>query len=521
MLRIPGISLAVLSRYCYYVADKILPFVVILRKSNFIATLTMLSKGDVILENHLKNPNVVYKYTSSDIQNELLDICAAQIVRKISESIQRSRYFAVLADECTDTATKEQLSICIRYLVYEGPLVSVREDFLCFVTAENTKGQTIAVLILDVLQQNGFDINKLRAQGYDGAANMSGKFKNDLATNENARYEMEKRTKLRTLCETRWSSRADALKTFKASLSVVVSSLDHLKDDGDDKAGGRLCAILRFEFIIGLVVAEHILSSTVSLSNYLQTPKCNLLQALKESKVIIQLLRNERADDTVWDALYDEAVTIAAEFYITPSTLRRAGIQRQRANPVVNNTKDYWKVTLYLAFLDHLITELEIRLVDSEGRFKGEALLPEKLDTHLNAEMIQAIYDANTYDADLTDPDTFRQEIERWKARWSMVPTDERPADIITCLNHTDPQLYPNITNIPSLLLAMPVTTATAERSFSSMKRVKTYLRSTMTTERLASLATLNIHREQEVDICRAVETFANAKSGKRLAHFI
>ncbi|KAH3847847.1 hypothetical protein DPMN_090181 [Dreissena polymorpha] len=40
-----------------------------------------------------------------------------------------------------------------------------------------------------------------------------------------------------------------------------------------------------------------------------------------------------------------------------------------------------------------------------------------------------------------------------------------------------------------------PVSTATADRSFCSITRVKTYLRSTMGMERMSGLALLNIHR--------------------------
>ena len=73
---------------------------------------------------------------------------------------------------------------------------------------------------------------------------------------------MERRTKLKTLCETRWFSRADALYTFKTAFPAVVHSLEHLKDNNDDKAGQYLAAILRFEFIVALVVAEREIKKT-------------------------------------------------------------------------------------------------------------------------------------------------------------------------------------------------------------------------------------------------------------------
>ena len=92
---------------------------------------------------------------------------------------------------------------------------------------------------------------------------------------------------MRTLCETRWSSRVESLYTFRTAFEVVVSALNSLKDDNDDKAAQSMNAILRFEFIISLVVAEHILSSTVALKNYLQKTDIDLIESLTEAKIVI------------------------------------------------------------------------------------------------------------------------------------------------------------------------------------------------------------------------------------------
>ena len=51
------------------------------------------------------------------------------------------------------------------------------------------------------------------------------------------------------------------------------------------------------------------------------------------------------------------------------------------------------------------------------------------------------------------------------------------------------------------LCLVIPASSATAERSFSAMLRLKTYLRSTMTTERLNSMMILHVHRDLLDDI--------------------
>ena len=58
----------------------------------------------------------------------------------------------------------------------------------------------------------------------------------------------------------------------------------------------------------------------------------------------------------------------------------------------------------------------------------------------------------------------------------------------------------------------IPITTASAERSFSALKRVKTFLRTTMSDERLTHLAMLSIHsrRAKNLDLERVVDMFIN-----------
>jgi hypothetical protein len=73
----------------------------------------------------------------------------------------------------------------------------------------------------------------------------------------------------------------------------VVHALERLQNQGDDKTGQFLASIMRFQFIIALVIAEHILHSTVYLSTYLQDTDYDILEAIKESKTVIEMLRAE------------------------------------------------------------------------------------------------------------------------------------------------------------------------------------------------------------------------------------
>ena len=55
--------------------------------------------------------------------------------------------------------------------------------------------------------------------------------------------------------------------------------------------------------------------------------------------------------------------------------------------------------------------------------------------------------------------------------------------------------MYPNLCIALRVLLTTPVSVATGERSFSKLKLIKTYLRSTMTDKRLCGLSMIAIER--------------------------
>jgi len=57
------------------------------------------------------------------------------------------------------------------------------------------------------------------------------------------------------------------------------------------------------------------------------------------------------------------------------------------------------------------------------------------------------------------------------------------------------------------------VTTATSERSFSSLKRIKTYLRSTMNQSRLNGLAMRNINKDIKITPEEILDKFSTKHS--------
>ena len=76
----------------------------------------------------------------------------------------------MIADEVTDTANKEELSLSLRFVV-DG---TVKEVFVDFVEVERITGQVLAQTILQWLSTHGLSPTDIRGQYYDGASNMSG-----------------------------------------------------------------------------------------------------------------------------------------------------------------------------------------------------------------------------------------------------------------------------------------------------------------------------------------------------------
>ncbi|KAJ8364864.1 hypothetical protein SKAU_G00136950 [Synaphobranchus kaupii] len=77
---------------------------------------------------------------------------------------------------------------------------------------------------------------------------------------------------------------------------------------------------------------------------------------------------------------------------------------------------------------------------------------------------------------------------EKWSEVWA--ETEE------FCEAAAQSGFYPNFTKLLKLALSLPVGTATCERTFSTMRRVRNWMRTTMGQERLSSLCLLHIESD-------------------------
>lgn len=127
---------------------------------------------------------------------------------------------------------------------------------------------------------------------------------------------------------------------------------------------------------------------------------------------------------------------------------------------------------------------------------------------------------ATKYPSDLNAHE-FSMEIESFKFQSNLIIDNFIEMGPLQILNGiydlTLENIYPNLQTALRIFLSLPVTTATCERSFSKLKLIKSYLRSSLGQERLSNMSILAIEREVTctLDYSKLVDSFAELKSRK------
>ena len=96
-----------------------------------------------------------------------------------------------------------------------------------------------------------------------------------------------------------------------------------------------------------------------------------------------------------------------------------------------------------------------------------------------------------------------------WQGHWQRQDPDTVPTTASSTLKVMDHDLYPNITEGLKIFATLPVTTCECERNVSALRRLKTYMRSTMSQTRLTGLALLHVHYDMAIDVDEVIARFA------------
>jgi hypothetical protein len=143
--------------------------------------------------------------------------------------------------------------------------------------------------------------------------------------------------------------------------------------------------------------------------------------------------------------------------------------------------------------MDSIIASMERDRFSDENRpyFSLFQLQPRQMLKLQRTDFKRVISEINS----LYTIDNFAEESLSWYDMWQEDSDHSVDLDVqlIDLINHCT--FFPAVRQAILLALTLPATSCTVERSFSTMRRVKTWLRTTMTSDRLSSLCMLSVHR--------------------------
>lgn len=268
-----------------------------------------------------------------------------------------------------------------------------------------------------------------------------------------------------------------------------------------------------------LIIILDVSGTTVSLSRILQTSSIDLKRATDAIKDTMSVLREKREKaDVVFRQLFEEAKEVAEQLDVTIKCPRIVKIQIHRANnQPAQSAEEYFRRSVYIPLLDSIINDLEDRLSSEVmNLFKLGVFIPKVVYSKNENEDVEIVKElVNQYKHLLDNPPVsmVTNEYRLWKMKWQR--EKKIPQTIYNLIENCDSDMYPNVRKFLSILATLPVSVATAERSFSTLRRLKTWLRASMAEERLIGLALLHIHNDISVDVEEVITRFARRSNRK------
>lgn len=551
---------------------------------HFLKLIEMISKFDAPMSEHvrrIKDNETRAHYLGPRIQNELISLMATNVKNSILNDTKRAKYFSVILDCTPDMSHQEQMSLVLRFVNMASLDVSVEEHFIEFLQVNDQTGRGLTDALLATLDELGLNINDCRGQGYDNGANMKGKHEGvqahvlrlnsrayfmpcgchslnltlgDMAKScpkamslfgivqrlytifagSTKRWEILKSKvpslTLKPLSETRWECRVESVKAIRYQTSEVIDALlDVSAQSNDAKIKSESMSLANemqtFEFILSLVMWYDILFAVNTVSKTLQSSDMQLDVALSQLNGLLNYMKRYRENGFV--SAKSSAAEIALEMDIEPELKATRRIKRKRDennNEYSPNAEQAFVTDYFLVVVDQAITALTTRF--SEMQWFGDIFgflfdLKKLCDMNEGELHRQCAILGDTLNTPVSQDINASDLFQELRVLRDIIPKGTDTALKTLRFLRGIEGTFPNSEIALRLLLTIPVTVASGERSFSKLKIIKNYLRTTMSQDRLCGLALLSIENEVacKLDYKDLMAEFA-AKKARKVAFF-
>ena len=339
---------------------------------------------------------------------------------------------------------------------------------------------------------------------------------------------------LRMLCPTRWTVRHTSIASILRNYSIIQSALEEIRHGHDEyaaKASGMALKMEDFDMLFGLKLAYLIFSAAEQLSINLQAKDVSVQEAVHGAKLLaahLRSLRNEAKFDTFYGAVLSQSGSLTTEPAL-PRQRKRPKRFEDGASPHTYQTPKDRHRHMYYEVCELAAGEVERRFIQKDMEIIND----------IEARLIDCA-NGNNQTSISKDLETYLKEdfdMERLKIQLSMlqdvIKTSSLSVKKVTNVRTiaqamNESQIYKRmlveVDKLIKLYLTFPVTTSTAERSFSSLRRLKTFLRNTMTSCRLNNLFLMYVHQDMtdSLDLCKIARDFVSVNSRRKhyFGHF-
>ena len=324
---------------------------------------------------------------------------------------------------------------------------------------------------------------------------------------------------LRPLCPTRWTCSEPALRSILDNWIAIRASLDDISHDrttsveAGSTGSGLLKSMSSFDFWFGINLASHLFMMTNPVAKAVQSTKATVSSNLR---LVGELEAGVRDQRERFPAFWEKMIAKADELEIDPPRTRRPTRRRRRLDEgaaphqPASPEEEYRRV--YCSAVDNLAGWLESRFNTGDDSILATA--EEALVTG-DSKATEAAADVFGLDANrlILHTEILHDTCSRRGTRLTSLH------DITTLLSKDSVlrDLLPEVTQLARLMLTVPATSCSSERSFSLLRRLKSYLRTNMSQVKLNYAAVCATYAEElnELDLTDLIAEFIG-RSAKR-----